>query len=53
MSRREAVRHFNLSRDGGARMMAFPGPPGYRRKAAVKQPKLDAFIGKIDGWLGG
>ena len=34
-------------------MLAFPVPPGYRRKAAVKRPKLDASTGIIDGWLEG
>jgi transposase len=53
MSQREAARHFNISRDTVAKMMAFSVPPGYRRKAAVKRPKLDAFAGIIDGWLEG
>ena len=53
MSQREAARHFNISRDSVARMMAFPVPPGYRRTAPVKRPKLDAFTGIIDGWLEG
>ena len=45
MSQREAARHFNISRDSGAKMMAFSVPPGYRRSAPVKRPKLDAFTG--------
>jgi transposase len=53
MSQREAARHFNISRDSVAKMMAFFVPPGYRRKSAVKRPKLDGFIGIIDGWLEG
>ena len=40
MSQREAARHFNISRDSVAKMMAFSVPPGYRRKSAVKRPKL-------------
>jgi transposase len=28
-------------------------PPGYRRTAPIKRPKLDAFLGIIDGWLEG
>ena len=33
--------------------MAFSVPPGYRRKAPVKRPKLDAYTGIIDCWLEG
>ena len=51
MSQREAARHFNISRDSVAKMMAFSVPPGYRRTAPVKRPNLDAFTGIIDGWL--
>jgi hypothetical protein len=53
MSQREAARHFNISRDSVSKMMAFAVPPGYRRQAAVKRPKLDAFTGIIDAWLDG
>ena len=53
MSQREAARHFNVSRDSVAKMMAFSVPPGYRRTAPVKRPKLDAYTGIIDGWLEG
>ena len=53
MSQREAARHFNISRDSVAKMMAFSAPPGYRRTAPVKRPKLDAYTGIIDGWLEG
>ena len=48
MSQREAARHFNISRDSVAKMMAFSVPPGYRRTAPVKRPKLDAYTGIID-----
>ena len=51
MSQREAARQFNISRDSVRKMLAFSVPPGYRRKAAVKRPKLDAFTGIIDAWL--
>ena len=51
MSQREAVRHFGISRDSVRKMMAFSVPPGYRRKAPVKRPKLDGFTGIIDAWL--
>ncbi|MCP1168240.1 IS21 family transposase, partial [Limimaricola sp. ASW11-118] len=53
MSQREAARHFDVSRDSVAKMMAFSVPPGYRRIAPVKRPKLDAFTGIIDDWLEG
>ena len=53
MSQREAARHFNISRDSVVKMMALSVPPGYRRTAPVKRPKLDAFTGIIDGWLEG
>ncbi len=53
MSQREAARHFNISRDSVSKMMAFSVPPGYRRTAPVKRPKLDAYTGIIDGWLDG
>jgi hypothetical protein len=53
MSQREAARHFNVSRDSVAKMMVFSVPPGYRRTAPVKRPKLDAFTGVIDAWLEG
>ena len=53
MSQREAARPFNISHDSVAKMMAFSVPPGYRRTARVKRPKLDAFTGIIDSWLDG
>ena|SRR6056297_458093 len=53
MSQREAARHFGVSRDGVSKMLAFSVPPGYRRTALVKRPKLDEFTGIIDGWLEG
>ena len=53
MSQREAARHFNVSRDSVAKMMAFSVAPGYRRTAPAKRPKLDGFTGIIDGWLEG
>jgi len=31
--------------------MGFSVPPGYRRTAGIKRPKLDAFSGFIDQWL--
>jgi len=32
-------------------MLAFSEPPGYRRTALIKRPKLDAFTDQIDIWL--
>ena len=51
MSQREAARHFGISRDSVRKMLAFSVPPGYRRSAPVRRPKLDAFAGIIDQWL--
>ncbi|MCK9470091.1 MAG: IS21 family transposase [Porticoccaceae bacterium] len=51
MSQREASRHFGISRDTVRKMMAYSVPPGYRRQAPVRRPKLDAFIAIIDRWL--
>ncbi|MEX4010765.1 IS21 family transposase, partial [Neoaquamicrobium sediminum] len=39
------------SRDTVRKMMAYSVPPGYRRQAPVRRPKLDAFIAVIDRWL--
>ncbi len=51
MSQREAARHFGISRDSVRKMLAFSVPPGYRRKAPIRRPKLDGFTGIIDAWL--
>ena len=32
-------------------MLSFSVPPGYRRRAPVRRPKLDGFTGIIDAWL--
>ncbi|MDZ4138566.1 MAG: IS21 family transposase [Erythrobacter sp.] len=53
MSMRAAARHFNISRDTVEKAMAFSIPPGYRRTAPVKRPKLDGFTEIIDAWLDG
>jgi transposase len=53
MSQREAARHFGISRDSVRKMLAFSIPPGYRRKAPIKRPKLDGFTEIIDAWLEG
>ena len=51
MSQREAAKRFNISRDTVRKMLSYSEPPGYRRTAAVRQPKLEAFIAIIDAWL--
>ncbi len=52
MSQREAARHFGISRATAfSKMLAFSVPPGYRRTAPIRRPKLDAFTGIIDRWL--
>jgi len=53
MSQREAARHFNISRDSVAKMLAFSAPPGYRRQKPIKRPKLDGFTEIVDAWLDG
>ena len=53
MSKRAAARHFNISRDTVDKAMAFSVPPGYRRTAPIKRPKLDGFTEIIDAWLEG
>lgn len=47
-SRREAARVFGISRTTIDKMCAYSAPPGYRRKAPPKRPKLDPFIPIID-----
>ncbi len=53
MSKRAAARHFNISRDSVAKILAFSVPPGYRRQRPIKRPKLDGFTEIIDAWLDG
>jgi transposase len=53
MSARAAARHFNISRDTVEKALAFSIPPGYRRTAPIKRPKLDGFTEIIDAWLDG
>ena len=43
MSAREAARHFGISRESVKKMLSFSVPPGYRRTAPIKRPKLDGF----------
>ncbi len=53
MSKRAAARHFNISRATVDKALAFSVPPGYRRTAPIKRPKLDGFTEIIDAWLDG
>ena len=48
LSGRQIARDFGISRDSVAKMLAYSEPPGYRRTAPIRRPKLDAFIGQID-----
>ena len=51
MSQRAAAHHFGISRDSVQKMLAYSVPPGYRRQAPIKRPKLDGFTEIIDAWL--
>ncbi len=51
LSGRSIARDFGISRDSVAKMLAYSEPPGYRRSAAIKRPKLDGFTDQIDQWL--
>lgn len=51
MSERAAALHFGISRASVKKIMGFSVPPGYRRTAEIKRPKLDGFTGFIDQWL--
>jgi transposase len=51
MSARRAALHFGISRDSVRKMLSFSVPPGYRRTAEIKRPKLDGFTEIIDAWL--
>ena len=51
LSGREIARQFGISRDSVRKMLTFSEPPGYRRTAPVRRPKLDPFTEQIDRWL--
>ena len=51
MSKRAIARHFGISRDSVDKMIVYSVPPGYRRTAPVKRPKLDGFTEIIEQWL--
>jgi transposase len=51
MSKRAIARQFGISRDSVDKMIVYSVPPGYRRRAPVRRPKLDGFTEVIDRWL--
>ena len=51
MSERATARHFGISRESVKKIMSFSVPPGYRRTAEIKRPKLGGFTEIIDQWL--
>ena len=51
LSDRAIARDFGISRDSVVKMLTYSEPPGYRRKAPIKRPKLDGFTDQIDIWL--
>ena len=51
LSGRQVARDFGISRDSVAKMLAYSEPPGYRRTAPIKRPKLDPYTDQIDQWL--
>ena len=51
MSERAAALHFGISRESVKKMLRFSVPPGYRRTAPVRRPKLDGFSEIIGQWL--
>lgn len=53
MSRRQAAKHFNISRDSMVKMVSYSTPPGYQRQLPIRRPKLDAFVSTIEHWLEG
>lgn len=51
LSGRQISRDFGISRDSVANMLTYSEPPGYRRTAPIKRPKLDPYTDQIDSWL--
>jgi transposase len=45
------ARQFGINRETVAKMLKFSEPPGYRRTAVSKRPKLDGFTHLIDGYI--
>ena len=51
MSKRAIARELGISRDSVDKMIVYAAPPGYRRTAPIKRPKLEGFTEIIDQWL--
>ena len=51
MSQRAASRCFGIARESVRKMLRFSVPPGYRRTAPIRRPKLDGFTDLIEQWL--
>ena len=51
LSEREAARRFGIARETVRKMLRHSELPGYRRKKAPARPKLDPYVGIIDGYL--
>ena len=51
LSGRQIARDFGISRDSVAKMLAYSEPPGYRRTAPIRKPKLDLYTDQIEQWL--
>ena len=51
LSHHEAGRRFGIYRRTVKKMLSYSAPPGYRRTAPVRRPKLDGFTGVIDAIL--
>jgi transposase len=47
LSQREAARRFGIARETVRKMLQHSEPPGYRRRARVKRPKLDSYTQAI------
>ena len=50
-SRRAVAREFGLARKTIRKMLEYSLPPGYRRQAPIRRPKLDPWQGVIDAIL--
>jgi transposase len=48
LSQREAARQFGVSRKTIRKILSHSEPPGYRRNAPIRHPKLDGFTNIID-----